>query len=130
MKYVLIVLVLFIIYIYTRNDIHTIYGKVARTDKELKKGLMFRKHKLNDTEGMLFIMRKDYDNSVWMKNTYISLDVIFLDSTMTVSGYKTNTKPLNQAFIFKQGRIKVLILMLPHGKNMNTLVEYVSKIQS
>lgn len=95
MKYVLIVLVLFIIYIYTRNDIHTIYGKVARTDKELKKGLMFRKHKLNDTEGMLFIMRKDYDNSVWMKNTYISLDVIFLDSTMTVSGYKTNTKPLS-----------------------------------
>ena len=60
MKYVLVVLVLFLLYIKTnQNDIHTIYGPTVRTEKELKKGLMFRKHKLNDKEGMLFVMSKN-----------------------------------------------------------------------
>ena len=56
---------------------------------------MYRKHTLNEKEGMLFVMHQNYDNSVWMKNTYISLDVIFLDNSMNVVGYKTNTKPLS-----------------------------------
>jgi len=98
MKYILFILIisLFIIYVVTNNKkIHTIHGKVARTEQELKKGLMYRKHTLNEKEGMLFVMHQNYDNSVWMKNTYISLDVIFLDNSMNVVGYKTNTKPLS-----------------------------------
>jgi len=98
MKYILFILIvsLFILYVVTNNKkIHTIHGKVARTEQELKKGLMYRKHTLNEKEGMLFVMHQNYDNSVWMKNTYISLDVIFLDNSMNVVGYKTNTKPLS-----------------------------------
>ena len=98
MKYILFILIvsLFIIYVVTNNKkIHTIHGKVARTEQELKKGLMYRKHTLNEKEGMLFVMSKNYNNSVWMKNTYISLDVIFLDNSMNVVGYKTNTEPLS-----------------------------------
>ena len=96
MKYLLLLFILFISYYFISNGtIHKIYGSVARTNDELKKGLMFRKHKLNNKEGMLFIMRQNYDNSVWMKNTYISLDVIFLDKSMKVVGYKTNTTPLS-----------------------------------
>ena len=98
MKYILFILIvsLFILYVVTNNKkIHTIHGKVARTEQDLKKGLMYRKHKLKEKEGMLFVMHQNYDNSVWMKNTYISLDVIFLDNSMNVVGYKTNTKPLS-----------------------------------
>ena len=96
MKYLLLLFILFIMYYFiSKGNVHKIYGSVARTNEELKKGLMFRKQKLNNKEGMLFIMRQNYDNSVWMKNTYISLDVIFLDKSMKVVGYKTNTTPLS-----------------------------------
>jgi len=96
MKYLLLLFILFISYYFiSKGTIHKIYGSVARDNEELKKGLMFRKQKLNNKEGMLFIMRQNYDNSVWMKNTYISLDVIFLDKSMKVVGYKTNTTPLS-----------------------------------
>ena len=96
MKYLLLLFILFIMYYFiSKGSVHKIYGSVARTNEELKKGLMFRKQELNNKEGMLFIMRQNYDNSVWMKNTYISLDVIFLDKSMKVVGYKTNTAPLS-----------------------------------
>ena len=96
MKYLLLLFILFISYYFiSKGAIHKIYGSVARTNEELRNGLMYRKHKLKDNEGMLFVMRQNYDNSVWMKNTYISLDVIFLDNFMKVIGYKTNTIPLS-----------------------------------
>ena len=96
MKLLLLLFILFISYYFiSKGSVHKIYGSVARTNEELKKGLMFRKQKLNTKEGMLFIMRQNYDNSIWMKNTYISLDVIFLDKSMKVVGYKTNTTPLS-----------------------------------
>ena len=96
MRYLLLFILLLSIYLVNyRHTTHSIYGSVARTSKELKHGLMYRKQPLNDNEGMLFIMRQNYDNSVWMKNTYISLDVIFLDKSMKIVGYKTNTTPLS-----------------------------------
>ena len=96
MKYLLLLFTIFIsYYCISTENVHKIYGPVVRTNEELKKGLMFRKHILNNKEGMLFIMRQNYDNSVWMKNTYISLDVIFLDKSMKVVGFKTNTTPLS-----------------------------------
>ena len=87
-------MVLLLVLILT-NKTHHLYGKIMTTPKDLKHGLMFRKQKLNNKEGMLFVMKQNYDNSVWMKNTYISLDVIFLDGSMKVVGFKTNTTPLS-----------------------------------
>ena len=59
-----------------------------------KRGLMYRKHKLKYNEGMLF--KYTYKkNSMWMKNTYIPLDVIFLDSEMNIVGYVKDTVPLS-----------------------------------
>ena len=90
---VLILLVIFLIFCNNQNN-HTIYGKVGRTISEKKRGLMYRKHKLKYNEGMLF--KYTYKkNSMWMKNTYIPLDVIFLDSEMNIVGYVKDTVPLS-----------------------------------
>lgn len=89
----LIIPVLFIIICYNLQfqKTHTIFGKVASNSNDLKIGLMFRKKKLKLNEGMLF----PFINSVWMKNTYIPLDVIFLNDNMEVVDYYQNTTPLS-----------------------------------
>ena len=56
MKYLLLLFILFILYYFiSKGTIHKIYGSVARSNEDVKHGLMFRKHKLNNKEGMLFI---------------------------------------------------------------------------
>lgn len=86
----------FFIYKYTtaQTKIHEFEGEVAKTPEQIKQGLMFRKEKLGDKVGMLFLMKLD-NHSFWMKNTYIPLDVIFLDSDMRVVGFVKNTTPLS-----------------------------------
>ena len=50
---------------------------VAKNDKELQKGLMFRKDRLENNEGMLFPMTYKI-NSMWMKNTSLELNIAFI----------------------------------------------------
>ena len=58
------------------------------------KGLMYIKKPLNRYYGMLFDMSsKKKNHSMWMKNTYIPLDIIFLDENMRILGYKENNQP-------------------------------------
>ena len=84
----------FFIYKYTtaQTKIHQFEGEVAKTPEQIQHGLMFRKEKLGDKVGMLFLMKLD-NQSFWMKNTYIPLDVLFLDRDMRVVGFVENTTP-------------------------------------
>ena len=86
----------FFIYKYTTSQtrIHQFEGEVAKTPEQIEHGLMFRKEKLGDNVGMLFLMKLD-NHSFWMKNTYIPLDVLFLDRDMRVVGFVENTTPLS-----------------------------------
>ena len=93
---IVIVLLFYMIYRYftSGNNIHKFYGKVAKSDDELRDGLMHRKNKLKDNYGMLFPMNYGI-NSMWMKNTYIPLDIVFLDDNMKVLGYVEDAEPLS-----------------------------------
>ena len=68
-----------------------VFGSVV-SGKDAIKGLMYVKKPLYSRYGMLFDMGEKY-NSMWMKNTYIPLDVIFLDKNMNIIGYKENNQP-------------------------------------
>lgn len=54
--------------------------EVARTQQERELGLMFRRE-LQDYHGMLFVFPDERLRAVWMKNTLIQLDAVFLDHT-------------------------------------------------
>ena len=69
-----------------------VFGSVV-SGQDAVKGLMYVKEPLNRYYGMLFDMGPSKINSMWMKNTYIPLDVIFLDENMKIVGYKENNKP-------------------------------------
>jgi uncharacterized protein len=62
------------------------------TPEELNKGLMFVKY-LPKYEGRLFVFPNISNHTIWMKNTFISLDVIFLDQNFNIVDFVENTVP-------------------------------------
>ena len=66
--------------------------KTFRTLNEQRKGLMFKK-KINNNEGYLFEYKQPTKASFWMKNTFVPLDIIFLNSKKKIIGLLKNMKP-------------------------------------
>ncbi len=69
--------------------------ELAKTPAEHEKGLMFR-DSLPDDKGMLFVFEDEAPRSFWMKNTLISLDMVFLDKGMGVVDVKHNVPPCKE----------------------------------
>ncbi|MEW5951353.1 MAG: DUF192 domain-containing protein [Elusimicrobiota bacterium] len=57
--------------------------ELAKNPHEHAFGLMFREF-LPDNRGMLFIFEDDENKNFWMKNTLISLDILFLDPNLRI----------------------------------------------
>jgi len=58
---------------------HKVLAETAATDETRERGLMHRKKRLADNEGMLFVFKASGFHSMWMQNTYIPLSVAFID---------------------------------------------------
>jgi uncharacterized membrane protein (UPF0127 family) len=67
---------------------------VAESDAQKLRGLMFVRE-LPQENGMLFIYRDTAMHSMWMKNTYIPLDILFIRADGSVSSIARNTEPLS-----------------------------------
>ena len=70
--------------------------EVCATDGERSLGLMYRRE-LPETEGMIFLFPDERENTFWMKNTYIPLDMVFVDKDKRIVGILENVPPLNEA---------------------------------
>src|SRR4051812_22798133 len=63
--------------IVTKTGVQVFSVEMATTEQEKETGLMYRKE-LADGKGMLFDFSPEQQISMWMKNTYIPLDMIFI----------------------------------------------------
>ena len=82
--------------IYNKNI--TFNVEVAKTIEERRTGLMYRKKLLNN-EGMLFIFPREKIIQLWMKNTYIPLDVIFISKNKVIVDIKKNMEKLSETIV-------------------------------
>ncbi|MFC1771390.1 DUF192 domain-containing protein [Candidatus Margulisiibacteriota bacterium] len=87
---------------------HTIYVVIANNQASRTKGLMHKKHLPLD-QGMLFSYEQDQLIPIWMKNTYISLDIIWLDQNMQVVHIKEGTLPLDTAVIYPPQKARYVL---------------------
>jgi hypothetical protein len=67
---------------------------LATKREQQVRGLMYIRH-LPEFSGMLFGYTEPDGRSMWMKNTYISLDILFIRDDGTISNIETNTEPLS-----------------------------------
>ena len=71
---------------------HSFTVEVASTPEEIQQGLMFREE-LGPDAGMLFDFGEVRQASMWMKNTLIPLDMLYVDQTGTVVAIARNAVP-------------------------------------
>jgi uncharacterized protein len=91
--------------IVTKTGVQVFSVEVAKTEQEKETGLMYRKE-LADGKGMLFDFTPEQQVSMWMKNTYISLDMIFIRADGRILRIAENTEPLSTRTILSQGPAK------------------------
>ena len=78
--------------IVSRGGVHTFTVELAVNDEERERGLMYRKE-LPDGRGMLFDFKRDINVTMWMKNTLIPLDMIFIYADGRIARIAENTEP-------------------------------------
>jgi uncharacterized membrane protein (UPF0127 family) len=61
----------------------TVVAEVARSADERAEGLMYR-DEVPDGTGMLFVFTDSKVRSFWMQNTYVPLDIAYMDASFTV----------------------------------------------
>ncbi len=69
--------------------------EMALTDEEKEYGMMFRKSIPKNT-GMLFIMESERIQSFWMRNTYVPLDIIYINKNKEIVSIQANATPLSE----------------------------------
>lgn len=87
------------------NKVHRFDVEVAGTETEQAKGLMFRTH-MGADEGMIFPMRPARPASFWMRNTVLSLDIIFIGTDGRITNIAANTVPYSEAPLPSTGLVK------------------------
>ena len=84
--------------VFTKPDdkvISKIDIEIADNDDKRMLGLMYRTS-MQENQGMLFIFPYEAEQSFWMKNTVLALDMIFVNSKMEIVKIHHNTTPFSE----------------------------------
>ena len=100
--------------------------EVAKTDEEQAMGLMNRLD-LKNNSGMLFLFDNEKKASFWMKNTFIPLDIIFINKNGSINRIYKNTKPKSLKRIKSKGEV-LAVLEINAGEAIRNNIGYESFI--
>jgi hypothetical protein len=91
--------------IVSKSGVHVFAVEMATTEQERETGLMYRKE-LAEGRGMLFDFTPQQHVSMWMKNTFIPLDMIFIRADGRILRIAENTEPQSEKIISSGGLSK------------------------
>jgi uncharacterized protein len=89
----------------TASGVHSFAIEFVANDADRAKGLMFRTE-LPEGTGMLFDFAREQEIAMWMKNTLISLDMIFINGDGRIRRIAENTTPQSLATISSGGPVR------------------------
>jgi uncharacterized membrane protein (UPF0127 family) len=92
----------------SKDGVHVFSVELAVTDAERSQGLMFRRS-VPDGYGMLFDFKTDQDVTMWMKNTFVSLDMIFIRSDGRILRIAESTEPQSERIIPSGGPVRAVL---------------------
>ena len=72
--------------------------EVADTEAKREQGLMFRRS-MSDGHGMIFLFDREHEITMWMKNTYIPLDMVFIGSDWRIKHIAYDAEPFSTEVI-------------------------------
>ncbi len=87
-----------VLVIKTADKEHQFEVELALDEREQAKGLMFRRSMANN-HGMLFVYNSERQIGMWMKNTFLSLDMLFVKRDGTIVKIAKMTEPFSLAVI-------------------------------
>jgi len=90
--------------------------EVAKTLRELEKGLMYRES-LDENKGMLFIFWQEEELDFWMLNMKFPIDMIFINKNMTIVNVVKNAQPCPKepCDIYKSVRPAIYVIEVNAG---------------
>jgi uncharacterized membrane protein (UPF0127 family) len=82
--------------------------EIALTPAQQAQGLMFRREMPADA-GMLFVFPESREQTFWMKNTYLPLDMVFIEPDGTILSIAERTVPLTETPVASHGNAKAVL---------------------
>ena len=92
----------------TKSGVHVFQVEIAVTDEQRSRGLMFRRE-VPEGYGMLFDFKTDQEVTMWMENTYVSLDMLFIRSDGRIARIAENTEPMSRRLISSGGPVRAVL---------------------
>jgi len=86
----------------------TVYTEIASTEQEREQGLMNRTS-MDEDHGMLFLFDYEARYSFWMKDTSLSLDIIFISGDDTIVDIYHNAKPEDETVFTSRSPCKYVV---------------------
>lgn len=90
------------------DTIKAITIEIAENPEEIQYGMMYRKN-MDPNTGMLFLMGEERPQSFWMKNTYVSLDIIYINSKNEIVSIQKNAQPLSETSLPSEGAASMVL---------------------
>ena len=92
----------------SEGRVHVFRVEIVTTPEEMALGLMFRRELAADA-GMLFVYEEARETSFWMQNTFLPLDMLFINADGSIRHIAERTIPLSTASVPSHGPVRAVL---------------------